>query len=62
MVEIYVDPTRSPVMQDQLDAILYLGSPSELTWSQPSPGLLSDSEYVKMRSTRLARAGIPDPG
>jgi hypothetical protein len=62
MVEIYVDPTRSPVMQDQFDAILYLGAPSELTWSQLSPGLSSDPEYITMRSTRLAWAGIPDLG
>ena len=61
-VEIYVDPTQSPVMQDQFDAILYLGAPSELTWSQLSPGLSSDSEYITMRSTRLAWAGIPNLG
>lgn len=59
VVEIYVDPARSPVMQDQFDAILYLGPPSELTWSQLSPGLSSDPEYVKMRSSRLVWAGIP---
>jgi hypothetical protein len=59
MVEIYVDPSRSPVMQDQFDAILYLGPPSELTWSQLSPGLSSDPEYIKMRSSRLALTGVP---
>jgi len=59
IVEIYVDPTRSPVMQDQFDAILYLGSPSKLTWSQLSPGLSSDPEYIKMRSSRLAWTGVP---
>ena len=61
-VEIYVDPIRSPVMQDQFDAILYLGAPSELTWSQLSPGLSCDPEYIEMRSTRVAWAGIPDLG
>jgi hypothetical protein len=61
-VKRYVDPTRSPVMQDEFDAILYLGAPSELTWSQLSPELSSDPEYIKMRSTRLAWAGIPGPG
>lgn len=59
IVEIYVDPTRSPVMQDLFDAILCLGSPSELTWSQLSPALSSDPEYIKMRSSRLAWTGIP---
>jgi hypothetical protein len=54
VVELYVDSTRSPVMQEQFNAILYLGSPSELTWSQLSPELSADPQYIKMRSTRLA--------
>ncbi|PRX32800.1 hypothetical protein B0G75_10326 [Paraburkholderia sp. BL18I3N2] len=58
IVEIYVDPIRSPVMQEQFDAILYLGSPSGLTWSQLSPALSSDPEYIKMRSDRLAWASF----
>ncbi|WP_454875285.1 hypothetical protein [Paraburkholderia xenovorans] len=58
IVEIYVDPTRSPVMQEQFDAILYLGPPSRLTWSQLSPALSSDPEYIKMRSDRLAWASM----
>jgi hypothetical protein len=56
--KFYVDPVRSPVMQDQFDAILYLGPPSELTWSRLSPALSSDLEYVKMRADRLAWAGV----
>jgi hypothetical protein len=56
--EIYVDPIRSPVMQEQFDAILYFGPPSELTWSEISPALASDPEYIKMRSERLAWAGF----
>ncbi|MGF6575132.1 hypothetical protein ABH945_007261 [Paraburkholderia sp. GAS333] len=59
LVELYVDAALSPVMEKQFDAILYLGPPSELTWSQLSPGLSADPEYLKMRSTRLAWAGIP---
>ncbi|WP_114815151.1 hypothetical protein [Paraburkholderia kururiensis] len=61
-VEIYVDPIRSPVMQEQFDAILYLGPPPALTWSQPSPALSSDPEYIKMRSQRLAWAGMGGGG
>jgi hypothetical protein len=57
--EIYVDPIRSPVMQEQFDAILYIGPPSGLTWSQVSPALASDPEYIKMRSDRLAWVGLP---
>ena len=50
IAEIYVDPIRSPVMQEQFDAILYLGPPPGLTCSQLSPALSSDPEYIKMRS------------
>jgi hypothetical protein len=57
--EISVDPIRSPVMQEQFDAILYYGRLSELTWSQVSPALASDPEYVKMRSNRIAWVGLP---
>jgi hypothetical protein len=57
--EISVDPMRSPVMQEQFDAILYYGRPSELTWSQVSPALASDPEYIKMRSDRLAWVAPP---
>lgn len=59
MVEIYVDPERSPVMEEQFDAVLYLGPPSDLTWSQASPALATDLEYIKMRSERLAWVGLP---
>jgi hypothetical protein len=57
--EISIDPIRSPVMQEQFDAILYYGRPSELTWSQVSPALAADPEYVKMRSDRIAWVGLP---
>jgi hypothetical protein len=59
MVEIYVDTERSPVMEEQFNAILYLGPPSNLTWSQTSPALAADPEYIKMRSERLAWFGQP---
>jgi hypothetical protein len=58
IVESYVDPIRSPVMQEQFNAILYLGPPSGLTWSQLSPALSSDPEYIKMRADRLAWASM----
>jgi hypothetical protein len=57
--EISIDPIRSPVMQEQFDAILYYGRPSELTWSQVFPALAADPEYVKMRSDRIAWVGLP---
>lgn len=55
---ISVDPIRSHVMQEQVDAVLYLGPPSELTWSEISPALSSDPEYIKMRSDRMAWVGF----
>lgn len=58
-VEVYVDPERSPAMEEQFDAILYLGPPSDLTWSQVSPALAADPEYIKMRSDRCAWIGLP---
>jgi hypothetical protein len=57
--EIRVDPVRSQVMQEQFDALLYFGRPSELTWSEVSPALASDPEYIKMRSDRVAWCGLP---
>ncbi|CAG9205080.1 hypothetical protein BCAR13_1560007 [Paraburkholderia caribensis] len=51
-----------PAMQEQFDAILYLGPPRALTWSQLSPALSSNPEYTKMRSQRLAWAGMGDGG
>jgi len=57
--KFYVDPIHSPAMQEQFDAILYLGPPSELTWSEVSPALSSDPEYIKMRADRLVWADLP---
>jgi hypothetical protein len=55
---IHVDPIRSHVMQEQFDAILYFGASSELTWSEVSPALASDPEYIKMRSDRISWVGL----
>jgi hypothetical protein len=57
--EISIDPIRSPVMQEQFDAVLYYGRPSELTWSRVPLALASDPEYVKMRLDRIGWAGLP---
>ncbi len=59
LVKIHVDPERSPSMEEQFDAILYLGLPSDLTWSEVSPALAADPEYIKMRSDRCAWVGLP---
>jgi hypothetical protein len=48
---------RSPKMQDEYDALLYLGPPSSITYSKTSPKLCSDPEYLKMRQQRFAFLG-----
>ena len=54
-------PPPGVAMQEQFDAILYLGAVSALTVSQLSPELCADADYVKMRSARMAL--MPDaPG
>ncbi|MFK0167032.1 hypothetical protein [Rhizobium sp. NPDC090279] len=58
LVKLHVDPERSPSMEEQFNAILYLGPASDLTWSQVSPALAADPEYIKMRSDRCAWIGL----
>jgi hypothetical protein len=48
-------------MEEQFDALLYLGPPSEMTSAQLSPALCSDRSYVEMRLARLALVP-PPPG
>lgn len=59
------DPERSHRVQDQFDAILYLGKRGQVTLSQRRPELCSDSKYVAMRVERLritSGAGVIDAG
>jgi hypothetical protein len=44
-------PTR---MEEQFDAVLYLGPVPSITFSEPSPALCADAEYTRMRLERLA--------
>ncbi len=53
-------PQRRPVrMEEQFDAILYLGPPSSMTSARMAPVLCSDRDYMKMRTWRLGL--IPPP-
>jgi hypothetical protein len=55
-------PQRRPVrLEEQVDAILYLGPPSAMTAARLSPALCSDAAYMAMR---LGRLGLvpPPPG
>lgn len=55
-------PQRRAVRsEEQIDAILYLGSPSSMTAAKLSPELCSDRAYMEMRSSRLALIPAP-PG
>jgi hypothetical protein len=53
-------PQRRPVrMEEQFDAILYLGPPSSMTAAKLAPALCSDRIYMQMRRWRLGL--IPPP-
>jgi hypothetical protein len=53
-------PGRRPVsMQEQFDAMLYLGSPATMTIAQLAPALCADADYVRMRAGRLGL--LPPP-
>lgn len=55
-------PQRRPVrMEDQFDAILYLGPPSSMMMSKLSSALCSDRAYMEMRLWRLGLVP-PPPG
>ena len=46
-----VPPTR---MEEQFDAVLYLGPVASITFSEPSAELCADPEYTRMRLARLS--------
>ena len=48
----------SLAMEDQFDAVLYLGPPSAMTMSERSPELCDDSTYMEMRRKRLSLVGM----
>ena len=45
-------------MEQQFDAILYVGPPSSITYSHLSPDLCADADYIKMRTERLNLIGL----
>jgi len=50
------------VMEEQFDAVLYLGPKSEITYAELPKSLCADPEYVEMRAARLSamrRPGAP---
>lgn len=50
---VKADPKRSPLMQDQFDAILYIGPKSSITYSKLTKASCADQEYMQMRIGRM---------
>jgi hypothetical protein len=46
-------------MEDQFDAVMYIGSPSEITYRGLSPSLCNDTDYMAMRLGRFTLVGLP---
>jgi hypothetical protein len=59
MVPVPGNQWRKLRADDQIDAILYLGGPSNATMSQWSPALCADTSYIEMRLKRIAIVGPP---
>jgi len=59
------DAARSARVEDQYDAVLYLGSPSSMTTAALSPTRCVDTAYMEMRTRRMRLLppppGAPDP-
>lgn len=53
-----VDVIHSPPMEMLFDAVVYLGPPSTLTFSLPSPDLCRDEAYLAMRFSRMELVGF----
>lgn len=48
-----IDPALSPRMEDEFDAVLYIGAPSTIRMALPSPTLCNDADYLAMRFFRM---------
>jgi hypothetical protein len=61
---VVADPQRSPTMQDQYDAVIYMGAKSSITYSRIAPELCADADYLAMRLKRITLASPwdKDPG
>lgn len=51
--KVKADPKRSPLMQDQFDAVLYVGPESWITYSKVTKKMCADQEYMQMRVGRM---------
>jgi hypothetical protein len=57
-VRVEVKATRPLRMEDQVDAILYIGPKSSITSSRFSPEQCGDQAYIKMRAARMELFGM----
>jgi hypothetical protein len=57
-VAIPRDEWRSMRMEDQFDAILYLGPPSAITFARVSRSSCADTDYISMRTRRMTLIGM----
>lgn len=53
------DQWQSLKMEDQFDALLYLGPPSSITMSRLSPELCANAGYMEMRFSRMLLGPFP---
>jgi hypothetical protein len=57
-VRVEVKATRPLRMEDQFDAVLYIGPKSSITSSRFSPEQCGDQAYIKMRAARMELFGM----
>jgi hypothetical protein len=62
LVPVPRDQWRTLRMEDQFDAVLYVGPPAEITSAKLSPQLCLDQAYIKMRLSRFALMGLSRAG
>jgi hypothetical protein len=55
----FIPGPDDPRMEDEFDAVLYVGPPSTVTLARLAPSLCADAEYMKMRLGRMAVAEPP---
>jgi hypothetical protein len=61
-IDIPKDQWRTRRMDEQFDALLYLGPPSAMTRSRLSPSTCADTAYINTRLARMAMVGVPTDG
>ena len=52
-------PLAPRPMEDQFDAVLYLGPPSDITMSLLPPDMCADAAYMEMRMRRIKLMALP---